>query len=367
MRVRLFVALLALTMLVGLAQALGSQAPNTFFTLALLPDTQKYAADYPHIYTAQTAWLAYEGQKPLFQVPFVAHLGDVVDNPSRDAQWQVADAAHSLLDAATMPYSIQAGNHDLLAWLDGPAVVSANADIDRDPNSEPFLAYFPTSRLEPNSYGDQDVTGFNRWHHFQGAGERWLLLALDWRPSRQSLAWAQAVLDVHAGWPTIVTTHQFFDIDTGQNPIWTENARYLWDELIRHNSQIFLVVSGHHSGTTHTIAQNDVGADVVLMLVDYQSMAYGGSGYLRLLELDIARSRIAATSVSPWILRLSEAERSQLRVGPVQLTDAANQFSIAFDFTGRFSGFPEFTPDMIRRAEAAAQQRTAARERYFGR
>ena len=87
--------------------------------LAVLPDTQVYSLLYPGIYTAQTAWIASHVQDR--RIPYVLHLGDIVDTNTH-LEWQRAAQAMSLLEGV-VPYALATGNHDY-----GPAGNAANRD-----------------------------------------------------------------------------------------------------------------------------------------------------------------------------------------------------------------------------------------------
>jgi hypothetical protein len=80
------------------------------WTLAVLPDTQLYAEQYPAIYTAQTQFLA--NYKNDLNLAFVLHEGDNTDD-NLISQWVNASNAMEILDAAAIPYALVLGNHDL--------------------------------------------------------------------------------------------------------------------------------------------------------------------------------------------------------------------------------------------------------------
>ncbi|WP_442951953.1 metallophosphoesterase [Orrella sp. JC864] len=113
------------------------------FGLAVLPDTQFYARyafaeagnQFDRLYgsepfLAQTQWLA--AQAPALKIPFVIHVGDVVDQAGRPQQWEVADEAMKVLEDAGLPYSILAGNHDVLAPVGYDSDPVNGTDADRD-------------------------------------------------------------------------------------------------------------------------------------------------------------------------------------------------------------------------------------------
>ncbi|WP_235840391.1 metallophosphoesterase [Corynebacterium yudongzhengii] len=120
------------------------------FSLGVLPDTQFYArygteaagdifgSRYgSNPYDVQTQFFADNHAK--LNMPFVTHLGDVVDEPEDDASWDVASNAMQRLEAADVDYSVLPGNHDL----------------DMRGEASAFETYFPESRAAENeTFGD---------------------------------------------------------------------------------------------------------------------------------------------------------------------------------------------------------------------
>ncbi|KAF1022499.1 MAG: hypothetical protein GAK30_01086 [Paracidovorax wautersii] len=115
------------------------------FALAVLPDTQFYSRyatldennQYMRRYgsepfMAQTYFTASNAED--LNIPFLIHLGDVVDQVRKPDQWKVADQAMRVLETAKVPYSILAGNHDVLDdqdYVDASSQASAT-DAQRD-------------------------------------------------------------------------------------------------------------------------------------------------------------------------------------------------------------------------------------------
>lgn len=314
------------------------------FTLAVLPDTQfysRYSADQfvPRYgtdpFAVQTAWLAEHRDE--LNIPFVTHLGDVVDQVGRGVEWQAADAAMATLDDADVPYSILAGNHDVRNSRDDWY------DTDYDLANEPYLQWFGTDRAAAvPGYGGSDPTGFNRYHVFEAQGQEFLVLALGWRSSDASLAWAQGVLDAHPTLPTILTTHSLLNIDADAvTPRPDAYGERLWERLIRGNDQIFLTFNGHFHGSTHVTRTNDAGHEVTNILMDHQMAYEGGNGYLGLVEFDLGGGRISVQTASPWVV---QKPQETLTSYDQPFLEAANQqYTLDVDFTERFAGFaPDF-------------------------
>lgn len=305
----------------------GDSAGFNAFTLAVLPDTQKYARYSPERYDVQTQWIADHYQDE--RIAFTVHLGDVVDIADDMPQWQAAEQSMAVLDAnAQTPYSVLAGNHDVLN--------SGQQDAQRDLPAEPFLEYFSADKQAARftTFQGTDDTGFNSYHIFDAAGRQFLVFALDWRASDASIAWARSVLDAHPQLPTIVTTHQLLNIaGDKQTAIFTDYGAKLWNDLIRANDQIFLTINGHHHGEATMVAKNDYGRDVIMEVVDYQSGFWGGNGMLQLASFDTENNALRFRSYSPWVAAIPEGQREPQDV----LTRW--QYSVPMDFEARFANF----------------------------
>lgn len=316
------------------------------FTLAVLPDTQfysRYSGDQfvPRYgsdpYQVQTEWLA--DVRDDLRIPFAAHLGDIVDRAGVENEWRVADTAMSTLEAASVPYSILPGNHDVLNSDD------RLTDEDYDLDAEPYLDWFgPERAAAQETYGGSDPTGLSQYHVFEAEGQRFLVLAMTWRASDTTIAWANEVIDTHPTLPVILTTHALIDVGTdGSTAKDTEYGLKLWDELIAPNDQIFLTLNGHFHGATRQTRLNDAGHEVTQVLIDYQMAYDGGNGYLGLFEFDLTNDRISVQTASPWVTW--KPQDTLTTYDQPFLEGAHQQFTIDIDFTDRFGGFaPEFVP-----------------------
>ena len=288
------------------------------FTVVVVPDTQVYVESFPATFPAQTRWIVDNASAN--RIAFVTHVGDVVDNGATGAernllQWQRADAAMDTLDATSLPYSVTIGNHDY-------------DTIDSHASAGRFVEYFGAARYAGRSwYGGSSTNQRNHYQIFSAAGRTFLNLNLQWEPTDADLAWAQGVLRSHPGVPTMITTHAYLKSSTARStPAATpdgNSGEEIFQVLVRPNPQVFLVVNGHFPGDGHRVVANDAGLPVVEIVVDYQSRANGGDGFLRLLEFNPAADRLDAKSYSPTLDRYE--------------TDANSQFSFPLDFDTRFN------------------------------
>lgn len=273
------------------------------FTLVVLPDTQNYvdinkpAANFQN-FLAQTTWIRDEvlGDNRR-NIAFVTHVGDIVQRGNRTAEWDKADQAMSLLDGV-VPWSILPGNHD---W---------NVTGDKNSGIENYRSYFPPSRFDRERwFGGASPNGLNTYQVFDWQGDEYLHLAIEWNPPSindgpgTALAWAQSVLDQFPTTPAIISTHEYVDDDLRRDPI----GDRMWDELIRSNPQVFLVLNGHFctssygsgAGEYHQTSVNQFGDTVHELLQDFQCLPNGGDAWLRLIEIDKAEGEISVETYSP--------------------------------------------------------------------
>ncbi|MCX2864249.1 metallophosphoesterase [Paucibacter sp. PLA-PC-4] len=339
------------------AEAAGSAV--TSFALAVLPDTQFYAryattdegqqfqSRYGSTpYAAQTGWIASNARS--YNIPFVIHLGDVVDQQGKPNQWRVADAAMQQLEGAGVPYSILAGNHDVINDYDyhQPSDQGFGTDAQRQLAAEPYLQWFPRSRAARQAtFRERDSSGFHEYHVFESHGIKFMVLSLSWRISDAGIAWARSVIARNPTLPVILSNHQLLNIDSdGISPLETAYGKMLWARLINDNDQIFMTLNGHHHGAAHLRKFNAFGNEVHQMVVDYQMDYQGGNAMMRLYELDFSNNKIDVMSFSPWVV--SKPKHTLNQFDFAELTQANHRFTIPINFKKRFAGFLRWRPTM---------------------
>ncbi|MBB4663444.1 LamG-like jellyroll fold domain-containing protein [Conexibacter arvalis] len=333
--------------LVGDAAA--AEGDRSSFLLGVLPDTQFYSrystAGSGELfmdrygtepYAVQTRWLA--DNRDELRIPFVTHLGDVVDRHGQTQEWEVADEAMRTLEQAGLPYSILAGNHDVVNGCSGVGC----RDDSRNLANENFLRYFPASRAaEQASFGGRDESGFHEWHTFTAEGRTFLALALSWEASDRAIQWARDVIAAHPRLPVILTTHNILAIDSDAvTAVETGPGLRLWNELIRDNDQIFLTINGHNHGSAHLRKTNDFGHSVDQIVWDYQMAYMGGNAYLGLMEFDFTNDRIDTAVVSPWV-RLKPTDTLIPEYDQAVKTGPNENLRLAIDWDERFSRFAD--------------------------
>ncbi len=348
------------------------------FALAVLPDTQFYAryatqaesAQFSRKFgsepfMAQTFWAAANARD--LNIPFLIHLGDVVDQVSKPDQWKVADQAMRVLETAKLPYSVLAGNHDVLDdrdYVDASSQSTAT-DAQRTLANEPYLQWFGTSRAQRQStFGGRDTTGFHEYHVFTVEGQKFMVLSLSWRISDNGIAWARQVIKNNPTLPVILVNHQLLNIaPDAVSPLETPYGQMLWEKLIRDNDQIFMTLNGHHHGAARLTKINDFGNPVEEMVVDYQMAYQGGNGQMRLYEFDLTHNTIDVLSFSPWVVQKPRETLTQF--DQAVLSSANENFRISIDFARRFARFnPTFKAGTANRKPIVEQARAALLNGY---
>jgi hypothetical protein len=311
------------------------------YSIVVLPDTQFYASRWPDIFAAQTQWIIENRQTE--GIAFVLHTGDIVDVDD-PIQWDRASQSLHVLDGQ-VPYVITAGNHDYKTFADRMGMGSIYFPVSGFAASSWFRGTFEPEHIE-NSYSVFNI-----------GAEQWLVIALEFGPRDEALAWADAILKQHSDAPAIVITHAYLAHDgqrydhtnpasprfnphdyamAGQPASSINDGEEMWRKLIAPNSNVKLVFSGHDvsgvnlpPGTAALLTSTRPdGTRVHQVLANYQTClgppcetfsdgtttqtVHGGDGYLRLLRFSPTDHTISVRTYSPYVDR--------------SLSDPANQF-----------------------------------------
>ncbi len=274
--------------------------PTTFsadeFTLLGIGDTQMYANYYPERYTELFQWMA--DNKSTYNIQYAMHLGDIVDDPTSDTQWALAQNSHALLQNAGLKYSLVAGNHDYDSLWNASNGQLMTRDLVK------YNTYFPAATYTSwlgttNADGDSnfgmqtDGDMANTYHRFEVNGTKYLILALAYGPNAGTVVWAKGIADAYADHHVIVTTHSYLD----GNAEWEDScassfadgqtAEFLWENLISKCSNIFMVLNGHTVGygVSTSIMYGDAGNPIIQMKVDGQNILGNGETLIAMYKI----------------------------------------------------------------------------------
>ncbi|WP_423920359.1 lamin tail domain-containing protein [Frigoribacterium sp. 2-23] len=268
------------------------------FTLAWESDTQYYNAD-PNNYKHQVAIHDYLlEQRDDLNLQYLTHTGDIVDDGTVPEQWQRADAQYDRLDAAGLPYGVLAGNHD---------VDQKNDDYTY------YSQWFGEKRYASNPwYGGSHLDNRGHYDLVSTGGVDFLMLYMGWAPGDEQIAWMNEVLAQYPERKAIINLHEYMLTTGGLGPV----PQRIYDEVVATNPNVMMVMSGHYHDAFTRYDQFDDDGDgtpdrtVTQMLFDYQGLAEGGLGYLRLMHFDNAGQQITVRTYSPSLDRYDSDDPS---------------------------------------------------------
>jgi Carboxypeptidase regulatory-like domain/Bacterial Ig domain/Calcineurin-like phosphoesterase len=284
------------------------------FSLILFPDTQNEAQFYPQVLASETQWVA--NNRAALNIQAVLGLGDIVNDGASTAQQQNADAAIRTLDSAGIPYLLAIGNHDYDNA--NPSTRTATG----------FNNWFGPSRYANYAYYQgsyPDGSNENFYEILTINGKQYLFLALEYVPRDAALNWAASIIQANLDKEVIVVTHSFTFVDgTRVDRCDTQDMNRdnygdkTWSKLISQYPNIIMVVSGHLTdGNGARRADLGVNGNLVnQMFSNYQTLANGGNGWLRILTFHPSLNTIDVSTYSPYL--------------NANKTDAVNQFTLYY-------------------------------------
>ncbi len=265
------------------------------FTIPVFPDTQNEVRHDSAMFIGQMQWIA--AKKDSLNVPFVLHVGDVVDS-NNTIEFERASEGFQILDKAKIPYAIAIGNHDT-GWAS-----KDTGDANRSLRTTTlFNSYFPVERFNAQKGRFEKNKSDNAIYTFKAGGLNWLVLTLEFCARQEAVDWANKVLPKYRDYNVIILTHYFL---TGKGEIAPNNSGYgnlsiqsIYDQLVRQHANIRMVICGHTGSSTWRDDVGENGNHIYQILQDYQGEDNGG-GYIRLLEIDPKAGTISAKMYSPF-------------------------------------------------------------------
>lgn len=302
------------------------KVPSDYFTLAALPDTQVYSEKRPEIFLSQTKWIAENAER--FRIKMTTHLGDIVENGNSAMEWEAAKAAYQVFETRAIPYAILPGNHD------------------DDTTAERYSFYsgvFPISNflLRPWWGDSMNIQNTNNYVLFEGGGEKYTLISLQYRPSAQVMMWADGVAKKFPERKVIVSTHGYLNL-LAERAYGSLSFQYIWDTLLAPNPNVMMILSGHVAGEASRV-DNPGGHFVYQLLSDYQARANGGNGLFRRMTFAPSQRRIYVQTYSTWLVAANcastVAKNTIYRADGCYETDANSEFILNLE-TGAIESGP---------------------------
>ena len=321
------------------------------FTIAVFGDTQSYVKNDvdAQIFNQMSQWIV--DNKENRNIQFVTHVGDIVDSNTTE-QWSRADTALTILEGE-IPYALASGNHDY-----GNSRSISEFDYFYRYGVGSFYALQPTL---DGYYPAEPRSRMNTYHTFSAGNQDFLVLALEFGPRDDVVAWAETVVNEHPNHRVILLTHGYmfdggmwFDhtVDPNDpqgrthdqvrndmigytgglgNPHSYDfvssdcnDGKELWDKLVKDHQNFSMVLSGHQfderDGFQYLHTQGKNGNDVYQMLFNTQTRESGGEGWMRLLEFSPDGKTVTIKTYSPLLDQWSYAsdEYYTIELSPIQ-------------------------------------------------
>lgn len=302
----------------GVAAESLSAAPEGTFTLAVIPDTQRYLGPgsgrddeggEPRnpAFDSRTTWLAasLEAQR----IVFVSHTGDIVDK-NEHRQWRIARANMDRLHGR-VPYAFSVGNHDMAREAGDSRLFQQYFGAERYLN-QPWYG----GTYEGHPAHGPEVSGNNTdsYQLFSAGGLDFIVVHLECNAPDDVLAWAGEVLEAHRDRMAIIATHMYLGglekpgADQPQGRMrWKKvhgergnTPQQLWEKSFSQHPNLFLVLCGDQSASIahRQTSQGTHGNPVHELLADYPRHA-DDSDWLRLLRFHPVQGRIEVFTYSP--------------------------------------------------------------------
>lgn len=255
------------------------------FTFAWESDTQYYNEDY---YWHQINIHEYIlDNLERMNIQYLFHTGDIVDEADKIQQWERADAAYKMLDEIGLPYGVLAGNHDV--------------DHKTSDYTE-YYKYFGEDRYNQNPwYGGSYKNNRGHYDLLSVDGIDFMMLYMGWGIGDEEIQWMNQVIKEYPERKVILNFHEYILTTGGLGEI----PQRIYDEVVKVNANVCMVFSGHyHDAFTRIDAFDDDGdgvkdRKVYQILFDYQALAEGGLGYMRLMHFSLKDQKIINRTFSP--------------------------------------------------------------------
>jgi hypothetical protein len=321
-----------------------TDAPEDTFTIAVIPDTQRYfgpgsgrgdESGEPHnpAFDSRTRWLADNLHSQ--RIVFVTHLGDIVDR-NHHHQWKIArenmDRFHG-----RVPYGIAIGNHDMVNSTGDSSLFQEYFGAERYA-AKPW--YGGTYAGRPGHAPAVSGNNANSFQLFSAGGLDLVIVHVECNAPDDVLAWTDSVLEAHRDRMAILVTHMYL----GPIPRPDSRAEWLrvpqgrmqwkkvhgergntpqqmWDKSFRKHPNLFLVLAGDQSGVIalRQESRGEHGNLVYEVMQDYPRDS-DDSDWIRLFRFHPEQQQIEVRTYSPAQDRLCSGMRHVMDIEDHQFT-----------------------------------------------
>lgn len=257
---------------------------NSAVYIAVFGDIQYTTNEmYIDVYKHSLNWIQ-RRSKEGWHFNCILHTGDITMN-NQHLQWKHFYSATAPI-AKKIPFISMIGDHDY-TWDDGTHILSRNSThinqyIQFPLTVNKVIAWYEEGRME-NIVVENTIYG-----------QRLDLLILEFGPREEVVAWADAYVKAHPDHHFILMNHEYLESGGGRrekglkcsarllNTTYT-TPNQLWDNLIKSNDNIRLVLCGHVGGLyAVSVDINDFGREIPQIQHNIQSQSYRYDNWLML-------------------------------------------------------------------------------------
>ncbi len=264
------------------------------YTIAWISDTQHYSAYFPETFLTMTRYLKVKRQE--LNLGYVVHTGDLVASRTNVKQW--VNARRAMDELSSIPYGVLAGNHD----------------VGQSFNYTNYSAYFGEKAFSRYQYYGESLLN-NRCHYdlITMGNTDYIFVYLGYQPGEDSIRFANEMFAKYADRVGILCVHEYL----GSHSTLREIGQTLQEKVVKPNSNVYMVLSGHRYDEDCVTAYFDDNGDgktdrkVYQCIANYQNIdKKGGSGYMRFIEIDEEKGTIHFYTYSPLLDQYRSASQT---------------------------------------------------------
>lgn len=292
------------------------------FSLIQITDTQFLSESYPDLFNTLTSWIV--NNSNALNVSMVIHTGDIVNTPTNVTDWQAANNAMMQLYDNGIPYTWDAGNHDIV----GESIPSGNPDgvwIGGE-----YEAFNVTVMQQEPYWVASIFNGSSTAVQFTYGNYKFMVINVAYDANATVLNWMQTLIKCNPNDNIIVATHNFLTgIGTyGYTPSladqnWAEN----FEDIINGYPNIIMTLNGHdiNEGQAFNVK---IGNREEIFFNRQQADNLQGGACARIYTFNMTDPANPTISVYTYQLYASNSTAT-----PQYLTDPLDQFNFTENLT----------------------------------
>lgn len=187
----------------------------------------------------------------------VKHVFGVGDITAADSlrEWEASLSQISRMDGV-VPYSVIRGNHDIRS-ADNDLSIESRFDTYFGNDDSPYAKQYANQYIDCYEYeNNPSFKARNTVHEFSSSSRDYLVIALDYGPNDDILAWASSICEAYPNHNVIISTHAYLSgsgeyiseksssFPSGENKD-SNNGDDIWEEFVSKHENIVMVLCGH--------------------------------------------------------------------------------------------------------------------------